>query len=288
MSVEILSEPCQVINLGLPNSRPDDPKGLMAGPAALFAGRAARPTDRDRDRQDADHGAAAGFWREFGCRGFHQGKDGSGVLVNPLGEEVLVRSNISPLPAGMSLHHYRLTRPFAPIHDMQWRMLAATLLLNLLAGRDLAGIETPVVSAGRYRQSTGAYVIFGPATCLLPVIRKMRSANSLRVLTVFWKSWVSESLLKQVLNTSSVAIFLVDRDGRITQANQRMAEMFGKPVAELLGGEYVSLIHPAEREIGRQKMLNLLASKIPLVELTGCTGVPINPVCGPSDRSALS
>ena len=76
-----------------------------------------------------------------------------------------------------------------------------------------------------------------------------------------------EALLKQILDTSSVAIFLVDMEGRITQANQRMAELFGKPVEALLGSEYVALIHPAEREIGRQKMLALLASKIPSVDL---------------------
>jgi len=75
-----------------------------------------------------------------------------------------------------------------------------------------------------------------------------------------------EALLKQILDTSSVGIFLVDMTGRITQANQRMAEMFGWPPDELVGNEYVALVHPDERETGRQKMLELLASKIPLVD----------------------
>ncbi len=69
-----------------------------------------------------------------------------------------------------------------------------------------------------------------------------------------------EALLKQILDTSSVAIFLVDAQGRITQANQRMAEMFGYPLDELIGSEYVSLVHPAQRETGREKMLALMAS----------------------------
>ncbi|MBI5920157.1 MAG: PAS domain S-box protein [Betaproteobacteria bacterium] len=76
-----------------------------------------------------------------------------------------------------------------------------------------------------------------------------------------------ESLLKQILDTSSVAIFLVDMQGRITKANRRMAEMFGWPVEMLEGNEYVALVHPSEREIGRQKMLALLASTIPSVDL---------------------
>ena len=76
-----------------------------------------------------------------------------------------------------------------------------------------------------------------------------------------------EALLKQILDTSSVAIFLVDKAGRITQANRRMAEMFGWPWDALEGVEYAALIHPSERETGRQKMLALLASTIPCVDL---------------------
>jgi len=76
-----------------------------------------------------------------------------------------------------------------------------------------------------------------------------------------------ESLLKQILDTSSVAIFVVDAQGCITQANQRMAEMFGLSLAELVGAEYVSLIHPDERTVGRDKMRALLTSEIAAVDL---------------------
>ena len=77
-----------------------------------------------------------------------------------------------------------------------------------------------------------------------------------------------ETLFKQILDTSSVAIFLVDMTGHITQANQRMAEMFHYPNKEILQGkEYVELIHSSEKEIGRQKMLALLGSKIASVDL---------------------
>ncbi|MFA7279508.1 MAG: ATP-binding protein [Sterolibacterium sp.] len=76
-----------------------------------------------------------------------------------------------------------------------------------------------------------------------------------------------ESLLTQILDTSSVAIFLVDMQGRITTANRRMANMFGWPIETLVGNEYVALIHSSEREIGRQRMLDLLASAIPSVDL---------------------
>ena len=76
-----------------------------------------------------------------------------------------------------------------------------------------------------------------------------------------------ESMLKQILDTSSVGILLVDMQGRITHANHRMAEMFGWPIKSLVGMEYVALIHPSEQEAGRQKMLALLASQINAVDL---------------------
>ena len=74
------------------------------------------------------------------------------------------------------------------------------------------------------------------------------------------------ALLQQIMDTASVAIGLVDKRGRIIHANKRMADMFGCTMDELMGSEYVDHIHPAERDAGREKMLALLASKIPSVE----------------------
>jgi PAS domain S-box-containing protein len=76
-----------------------------------------------------------------------------------------------------------------------------------------------------------------------------------------------KTMLQEILDTSSVAIFLLDKAGRITKANRRMAEMFGRHLEAMAGMEYVELVHPSEREVGRAKMLALLASKIPSVDL---------------------
>jgi diguanylate cyclase (GGDEF)-like protein/PAS domain S-box-containing protein len=76
-----------------------------------------------------------------------------------------------------------------------------------------------------------------------------------------------ESWLKQILDTANVAIFLVDLAGRITHANRCMAEMFGFSLEELQNKEYVELVHPIERECGRQKMLALLAHAPVAVDL---------------------
>ncbi|MBI2751301.1 MAG: EAL domain-containing protein [Burkholderiales bacterium] len=76
-----------------------------------------------------------------------------------------------------------------------------------------------------------------------------------------------ELLLQQILDTSSVSIFLVNMEGRITHANRRMAEMFHWSVEELTGKEYVELIAPVQRETGRGLMIKLLAGDIPLTDV---------------------
>ncbi len=73
--------------------------------------------------------------------------------------------------------------------------------------------------------------------------------------------------LQSIYDTSTVAIFFVDQKGVIVHANRRMAEMFGATPEALVGSEYVSLIHPEERQIGRQTMLALMNSTIPSIDL---------------------
>ena len=74
-----------------------------------------------------------------------------------------------------------------------------------------------------------------------------------------------ERQLRAIYDTSNAAIFLVDHAGRIIHANRRMAEMFDRPLAELVGSEYVAQVHPDERESGRASMLSLLSSTLDFV-----------------------
>jgi PAS domain S-box-containing protein len=76
-----------------------------------------------------------------------------------------------------------------------------------------------------------------------------------------------ESLLRQILDTSSVAIFLVDTQGLITVANRRMAEMFAYPLAQLVGSAYIDHLQPDVQHSGRENMRLLLASTIDHVDV---------------------
>jgi len=76
-----------------------------------------------------------------------------------------------------------------------------------------------------------------------------------------------EALLKRIMDTSSVAIYLVDMSGRITHANRRMAEMFGLPQASLIGKAYVDLVHPSEQAVAGRNMSAMLTNRLSSVDL---------------------
>ena len=76
-----------------------------------------------------------------------------------------------------------------------------------------------------------------------------------------------EALLKNILDTSSVSVFLVDQGGRITMVNRRMAEMFGTTIEQLIGCEYIDVVAPEERELALRRLRSLLDSTSPSLEL---------------------
>ncbi|MBK7899983.1 MAG: PAS domain S-box protein [Azonexus sp.] len=76
-----------------------------------------------------------------------------------------------------------------------------------------------------------------------------------------------EALLRSIYDASSAAIFLVDLAGRITHANHRMSELFGRPMDDLIGSDYISLIAPPERESASRRLSTLLGREMPSVNL---------------------
>jgi PAS domain S-box-containing protein len=67
--------------------------------------------------------------------------------------------------------------------------------------------------------------------------------------------------LQLVYDTSSAAIFDVDARGVITHANRRMAEMFGLPLEQLIGSEYVHHVQARERAAASAAMFSLFEGK---------------------------
>jgi PAS domain S-box-containing protein len=204
-------------------------------------------------------------WQEA-CTGFHR--------VNPESCRRCVESDTSlaaSMTGGVPYAIYRclngLVDTAAPI------VVDGAHVANVFTGQfftEAPDIEFFRAQARRFGYDEARYLA---AIARVPVVPKERAEEITRLYAQLAGMLADkgqarrDAFLRQILDTSSVAIFLVDKTGRITQANRRMAEMFGRGIDELVGSEYVSLVDPAEREIGRQKMLALLASEIPTVSL---------------------
>jgi PAS domain S-box-containing protein len=169
-------------------------------------------------------------------------------------------------------------------------------LFGFPAGTDIAGKPVLDLIAPESRDQVKSYILRrlrGEAVPSIYETRGMRSDGSTFVMEVNVSSYqeggedhtlvilrditqrkmegeeIAErgAMMQQIMDTASVAIFLVDRSGRIVHANRRMAEMFSCSLESLVGSEYVDHVHPSERETGRQKMQALLASEISSVDL---------------------
>jgi PAS domain S-box-containing protein len=66
-----------------------------------------------------------------------------------------------------------------------------------------------------------------------------------------------ERVLRAIYDNSNVAIGFLSTEGRVTHANQRMAELFGYSLEELIGTDYADHINPAQREMVRGKLATL-------------------------------
>jgi len=200
---------------------------------------------------------------------FIQGYEGSAVVVNPLGVEVLSSAKGVPVAGWYVVALLPTEEAFAPIRDMQQRMLFVTLFLTLVAGGltwwMLRRQLSPMLAAVR---KLAALSVSDQPPQPLPISSRDEIGDLLGGFNRLLETLAQrEALLRQILDTSSVAIFLLDPKGRITQANQGMAEMFGCSLDQLVGRDYVDLVHPSQREVGLQKMRELLAGEIGAADL---------------------
>jgi PAS domain S-box-containing protein len=72
----------------------------------------------------------------------------------------------------------------------------------------------------------------------------------------------SEAQLRVLFETSHAGIIVVDPAGIITLANNRMAELFGCSMEELVGSRYPDHVPPDQRSTGDDRMRKLIAGEI--------------------------
>jgi two-component system cell cycle sensor histidine kinase/response regulator CckA len=74
-----------------------------------------------------------------------------------------------------------------------------------------------------------------------------------------------EEQMRVLFESSRAGILMVDPAGTITLANNRMAEMFGYSMEELLRTRYPEHVHPDQRNTGDERMRMLIAGEIDYV-----------------------
>lgn len=77
----------------------------------------------------------------------------------------------------------------------------------------------------------------------------------------------SEEQMRIIFEASEAGIIVVSPQGDIRFANRRMAEMFGMTNQELIGTPYPEHLHPSEKQIGDERMRQLIRGEIPSVSL---------------------
>lgn len=74
-----------------------------------------------------------------------------------------------------------------------------------------------------------------------------------------------ERTLRSIFETSDAAIFMLDGEGRIKHANERLGAMIGCPVDELLGKKYMQLVEAEQRPVVEGQIRRLVAGEISFV-----------------------
>jgi len=129
----------------------------------------------------------------------------------------------------------------------------------LKAGKRTVGVLAVQSYSGeiRYTERDKALLQFVSEQVAMTIERKQAEDAQLE----------SATQLRLIYDTASVAIFEGDMHGNLIHANQRTAEMFRCPLDKMLGSAYITHVHPAERELGRETLLGLLAGEIRSVDL---------------------
>ena len=261
-----------VINLGQPNfldKISDNQYGksggylLIAPQYQLFV----TATDKSRALQATPPAGSNAMHDKY-----MQGFEGFGVTRNSRGVDELTAAKGIPVAGWFMVATLPAAEAFAVVDTLQLRLLLATLVLTLLAGSltwwatswMLRHQLSPMLAAAHTLARSDPTQTITP----LPIARQdevgeLIGSFNLLVGTLAHR----EALHRRILDTASVSIFLIDMQGRITQANQAMATMFGRALESLIGEEYVALVHPQEREEGHRRMLALLASEVDAVDL---------------------
>ncbi|MDP1524364.1 MAG: ATP-binding protein [Rhodocyclaceae bacterium] len=166
------------------------------------------------------------------------GHDDTGVTVNPKGVEVLASARRIPAAGWFVVVSLPTAEAFAPIRDMQQRMLLATLLLTLLAGgltwwmlrRQLAPIELAAHAIGTRCETD---IASGP----LPNTTQDEIGQLIGGFNQLLQALQQrDQYQRALLDNFPFAVWLKDTESRFLAVNAGFVTLFGaRSAAELVG-----------------------------------------------------
>ena len=179
---------------------------------------------------------------------FIDGYEGTAIFVNPRGTEIFQSVKGIPLADWYLGAQLPAAVAFAPIHDMQQRMLIATILLTLVAGiltwwmlrRQLAPMEV-AARAIRARSDTGAAAEPLHNSTQDEIGQLIGGFNEL-LKTLQQRDQYQRALL----DNFPFAVWLKDTESRFLTVNAGFVTLFGTQNAEELVGKTDFDIAPAE------------------------------------------
>ncbi len=167
---------------------------------------------------------------------FLAGREGSDVLRSPMGVEVLVSAKSIPVAGWYVAATLPTAEAFAPIHDMQQRMLQATIVLTLVAGaltwwmlrQQFAPIGAAAAALGVYPEH-GVTIAPLPVTSRDEIGQLITGFNSLldALATREQALQASENRFSLFMESLPGAAFIKGEDGTTLYANRYMMEIVG-------------------------------------------------------------
>jgi len=122
-------------------------------------------------------------------------------------------------------------------------------------GSDLVGVLVVHVAPGHGRHDEEERFLLMVADTLAGIIMRKRTEQTLRD---------SEETAKALINATSDAAFMLDRDGRLLTANETLAMRLGRKIDDMVGKSFFDLNPPALAEGRKAAVERVLAEAKPL------------------------
>ena len=181
---------------------------------------------------------------------FNSGYEGSGILVNPLGEEMLSSAKAIPVAGWYLVTNLPVEEAFAPIRDLQQRVLLAAILLTMLAGGltwwMLRFQLAPMLAAANMLARISDANQYPRA---LPVTRQDEIGELVggfnRLIEMLRER---ESRFQDIAKASADWIWEINTEGRYTYVSDSVEGLLGYNATEIIGKTPFDLMPPGEAE----------------------------------------